>query len=320
MPDAASALRVALIVEPGAEGRALRELLETAGLRVVGESRLADFEPVLLEQGGAALLLVNLDETSSRQIDRLEQLIDEIELPILFNEGGVPAADAAWCRRFITRLHRLAEWEPPVAEPPRPALRVVSPAAAGVRRLWVLGSSLGGPQALKEFLSALPADLPASFIVVQHIGAAFLPLLAEQLQRVTPLKVRVAEQGQALEPGEVVIVPVEQRFTLGGEGRVELRDEPIPGAYRPSIDDVLQQVAAVYATQAAAVIFSGMGSDGAQGVRELQARGGLVFSQSADSCVISSMPEAAQAQAEVAFSGTPQQLAARVAELAAAVE
>ena len=335
MPDR---LRVALITTGEKSGGRLRTLLEDEGVKVPLQVPIAELDPEDLDRLPVCALLVNLDETSAAEIDALEQLVERSEIPILFNEDGIHA-DLGWVRRLIAKLALLVE-DCDAAPRPEPVLfpapgRATAPApssgtqptsgsgrkdAAGPEtlpgdaslRLWVLGASLGGPQAVKRFLAALPADVPAAFLLAQHIGAAFVPLLAEQLQRATPLDVRVAGNGDVLQTGRVLVVPVEHRLRLGTHGRIRLTDETIPGSYRPSIDDVMREAAEALPGRAHAIVFSGMGEDGALGVRRIHELGGTVFAQNADSSVISSMPDAARREGVVSFSGDPEALAERV--------
>ncbi len=355
MADAASrGLRVALIAEQKAQGRNLKELLETNGLEVIFDQSIREYDPDAVDAGQVDVLLVNLDEDASQEMERLEALIERSRIPILFNEGGIPGG-TGWGRKLISKLAGLAQAQtqalvaerrdaqtpqdahavPVSAAQPRPqsedagsrggtqrpALRVVDTAQdSGTQALtvWVLGASLGGPQALKEFLMHLPESLPAGFVIAQHIGKPFVPLLAEQLNRVAKLGVRPADAGYPLRPGEVVLVPVDRRFALAEDGRVELRDEPIRGPYKPCIDEVMEEVARHYGAHCHAIVFSGMGEDGALGALAVNDAGGQVWAQSAESCVISSMPDATRRRGVVRFSGSPQELAARLAEQCAA--
>lgn len=355
MADAATrGLRVALIAEQKAQGRNLKELLETSGLEVILDQSIRDYDPDTVDAGQVDVLLVNLDEDASQEMERLEALIERSRIPILFNEGGIPGG-RGWGRKLISKLAGLAQArtqtlaaasqdaQSPSAEAqvvsadaaeqhaqvedagsrsaPWPALRVVDTAQDSgmqAQAVWVLGASLGGPQALKEFLMHLPEQLPVSFVVAQHIGKPFVPLLAEQLNRVAKLSVRPAEEGCPLRTGEVVLVPVDRRFALAEDGRVELRDEPIRGPYKPCIDEVMEEVARHYGAHCHAIVFSGMGEDGALGALAVNDAGGQVWAQSAESCVISSMPDAARRRGVVRFSGSPQELAARLAEQCAA--
>lgn len=356
MADAASrSLRVALIAEQKAQGRNLKELLETNGLEVILDQSIRDYDPDAVALGQVDVLLVNLDEDASQEMERLETLIERSQVPILFNEGGIPGG-RGWGRKLISKLSGLAQAQTralaaarqqvqaqasctevtpagscaaeQLSEAPRtsvadqrPALRVIDTAQdqdESAQIVWVLGASLGGPQALKEFLMYLPEQLPVGFVVAQHIGKPFVPLLAEQLDRVAKLRVRPAEAGYPLRMGEVVLVPVDRRFALADDGRVELRDEPIRGPYKPCIDEVMEEVARHYGAHCHVIVFSGMGEDGALGALAVTDAGGQVWAQSAESCVISSMPDAARRRGVVCFSGSPQELAIRLAEHCAA--
>lgn len=339
MPSAAGALRVALITDHDGQGRHLRELLEEHGVAVVVDVHIAEFH---LEQLGhdADVLLVNLDEETSHEVDRLELLIESSELPILFNEGGVPDTPG-WIGKLIAKLSSMADYEPHpehilVDEPAvavdnsqpgeivqekstaidvvqaAPRLQVIRPQLGQMPSVWVLGASLGGPQAVKHFLEALPDDLPLSFIYAQHIGPTFVPLLAQQMQRVTNMQVMPARQGQALLPGEMLVVPVDKRFMISDDRCVQLSDEPIPGSYKPCINDVMEQVVNAFGNECGAIIFSGMGDDGAQGCRAMRSQDCTVFAQQADSCVISSMPDMADQTGAVSYRGTPEALAERM--------
>ncbi len=338
MPKAANALRVALITDHDEQGRHLRELLEENGVTVVVDVHIAEFH---LEQLGhdADVLLVNLDEETSHEVDRLELLIESSELPILFNEGGVPV-NPGWIGKLVAKLCSMADYQPhpePIlvdedtavvelvsvpddatavteAETPvsTPKLQVVRPRLGQVPLVWVLGASLGGPQAVKHFLEALPDDVPLSFIYAQHIGPTFVPLLAQQMQRVTGLRVMPATQNKAILPGEMLVVPVDKRFLVTPDKHVLLTDEPIPGSYKPCIDDVMEQVVGAFGQDSGAIIFSGMGDDGAKGARAMMAEDCTVFAQQADSCVISSMPDSAAQTGAVHYRGTPEALAERM--------
>lgn len=336
------ALRVALIADRETQGRDLKALLETNGLTVIMDQTIRDYDPEKVTSELIDVLLVNLGNDTSLDMEHLEALIERSTVPILFNEGGVPGG-GGWGRKLIAKLSGLVqrpespepaetaveEVSPQVdieekivetaqltrATPQRPALRAISPElerAGPAQAVWVLGSSLGGPQALKQFLSSLPDTLPIGFVIAQHIGKPFVELLAGQLDRVAAVRVMPAEAGRMLRMREVVLVPVDKRFRLSETGMVDLTDEPIRGPYKPCIDEVMEEVARCYGTHSGAIIFSGMGEDGAIGAKAINEVGGQVWAQDAESCVISSMPDATRKRSEVSFSGTPEQLAAQL--------
>lgn len=336
MPDAtARALRVALIADRATQGKNLKELLEAGGLEVTLDRDIRNYDPRTVGTDAVDVLLVNLDEDTSHEMERLEALIEFSTVPILFNEGGIPGG-GGWGRKLIAKLASLAQThaaqgkeaaaqpvEVAAAAPadkagsatPRPALRVITPdgdATAPAQTVWVLGASLGGPQALKRFLGKLPDTLPIGLVIAQHIGKPFVPLLAQQLDRVTGLTVMPAEAGRTVRAREVILVPIDCRFALTEAGVVELRDEPTRGPYKPCIDEVMEEVARCYGRNAGAIVFSGMGEDGALGAVAIGAASGHIWAQDANSCVISSMPDATRRRGVVEFSGTPEELALRM--------
>lgn len=333
-------LRVALIADRDAQGRQLREFLEAHGVQVILDRAMGDYQPEQVGVDDVDALLVNLDEATGLELDRLEALIEKSAVPILFNEGVQPHA-GGWDRKLIAKLRSLVdahEGSRPRPMPAaaaagvttvagmattddvtvKPALRVVTPEGAApdmpAVMVWVLGASLGGPQALKLFLSHLPGDLPVGFIVAQHIGQPFVSLLAEQLDRITGLRVMPAEAGRSVRAREVILVPVDRRFVLTDAGAVNFGDEPVRGPYRPCIDDVMEEVARCYREKAGAIVFSGLGEDGAFGAEAVSRAGGVVWAQTADSCVMSSMPDAVRRRGIVAYSGTPEELAGQVVD------
>jgi chemotaxis response regulator CheB len=182
------------------------------------------------------------------------------------------------------------------------------------RHVWVLGASLGGPEAVKLFLAALPGDLPVAFVLAQHLGANFDGLLAQQLDRVTALQVRTSRAGHTLHHGEVIVAPVNQRLHINPLGVIELHPLAAPSFYTPSIDTVITDMARRYGRASGVIVFSGMCDDGIMGVRVMQALGGPVWAQDAESCVISAMPDNIRRTGTVSYTGAPEQLAAKLLE------
>jgi chemosensory pili system protein ChpB (putative protein-glutamate methylesterase) len=207
-----------------------------------------------------------------------------------------------------------------VSQPPAPvAANVVNmPQAAGLtytdraERVWVLGASIGGPQAVKEFLAALPARLPVAFVLAQHISANFVDLLAEQLNRATRFKVLCPREGHEVRNQEVLVAPVDQRLMINRKRRVELHPPRRNAIYSPSIDTLMADVADSFGDAAGAIIFSGMGNDGVAGCHAIADQGGLVWAQDPESCVISTMPDNARKTGAVSLSGSPARLAERL--------
>ncbi len=202
--------------------------------------------------------------------------------------------------------------------PPLPAAAVaafstaappLAPLSQGVSRVVVLCASIGGPDAVRGFLSGIPAGFPALFVVVQHLENGYFERLAQQLQKASKLPVRVPMAGLSARDGEVLVVASGSRFLLASDGEVDLAEQDQPSRYRPCIDDVLIDIADAFGPHAHAVIFSGMAADAVEGSVYLTRQGGEVWAQDPESCVVSSMVDGARARGVVEFIGSPRELA-----------
>ncbi|SEO93085.1 chemotaxis protein CheB [Aquisalimonas asiatica] len=291
-------VQVGLIGTASSARATLCEGLVQHGLAVMAQSDLVSVatEPL---QGDVQVLLVDLNGASDADLDALDQLMERDDLPpVLFNEDAPEQHQAVWMRRLAGKLRAMAgavsDGEAAPAGPP----------------VWVLGSSFGGPEAVKRFLETVTHVPEAVFILVQHIGDGFVDLLAAQLNRSTPFRVESLANGIVLRPGRVYVMPVDHVLHLTDAD--EARLVPEVGAdhsYSPNIDAVLTAVARTYGPRSGAIIFSGMGDDGAAGVRAIAASGGEVWAQDAGSCAISNMPDCAAATGVVTRRGNPEELA-----------
>lgn len=180
-----------------------------------------------------------------------------------------------------------------------------------IPRVVVLAASIGGPDALRTFLSGLSPDVQAAFLIVQHLESGYFDRLAQQLQKSTALPVKVATRGMRTQVGEVVVVPASERVTLEADGQLVFSAHDSPPQYSPSIDGVLRDVADRFGRRATAIIFSGLAGDGLEGAAYLTSRGGEVWVQDPSSCVVSSMVDGAVARGIVEFTGSPRELANR---------
>ena len=182
-------------------------------------------------------------------------------------------------------------------------------AVTRIPRVVVLGASIGGPDALRTFLAGIPADFPALLVLAQHLESGFFDRLAQQLQKVSKLPVRVATTDAPACVGEVIVIPSGERVKISRDGRVRREPYAGPTHYRPCIDDVMRDVSDEFGKQATAIIFSGMAGDAVEGAVYLTANGGEVWAQTPASCVVSSMVDGAQARGVIEFVGSPRELA-----------
>jgi two-component system chemotaxis response regulator CheB len=163
-------------------------------------------------------------------------------------------------------------------------------------RVVAIGVSTGGPNALQYVFSQLPADFPGTILVVQHMPENFTEMFARRLDECCALRVKEAQSGDLLLPGRVLICPGSRhlkakRLPLGNVAL--LSDEPRIRGHRPSADVLFRSVAEEFGPQALAVIMTGMGDDGAEGLGAVRAAGGMTIAQSEESCVVFGMPKAA---------------------------
>lgn len=152
-----------------------------------------------------------------------------------------------------------------------------------------VGASTGGPHALAEMLSAIPGNFPAPILVVQHIAAGFLEGMAQWLTQTTELKVKVAEEGESLLPGTVYLAPEGHHMGVS-DMRVLLSDEPSEHGVKPSASVLFRSIKKSIGPCSAGVLLSGMGTDGAQEMKEIKDLGALTFAQNKESSAIWGMP------------------------------
>jgi len=176
----------------------------------------------------------------------------------------------------------------PRASAPRPVLRTTE-------RIIAVGASTGGTEAIRELLSALPADASA-MVISQHIPAAFSGPFAERMNRFSAMSVCEAQDGQYILPGHVYIAPGDQHLLVERDGaryRCRLSAAPPVNRHRPSVDVMFRSVAQNVGPNATGVILTGMGDDGARGLKEMQEAGAFTMAQDEASSVVWGMPGAA---------------------------
>ena len=202
------------------------------------------------------------------------------------------------------RIHAVARQRraPSPAAAPSGRANVASSAPApapvikrGQFNMVAIASSTGGPVALAQVLTKLPADYRFPVVVVQHMPASFTPAFAARLDQQCAIKVKEAEDGDLVKPGQVLIAPGGRQLNIrqaGGEVRVKISDGDAALHYKPCADITFSSVASVYGGKTLALVLTGMGSDGREGARELKKQGATIWSQDEASSVIYGMPMA----------------------------
>lgn len=336
MTDSLSA-RIAVIADTSLQRHVLQQALTANGYHVILNTDPARLEEPTLADCPADLWLVDLAQAEDSPI--IDHLLERAECPVLYGEGHAPERHSEhyprWERRLVSKLKRLVG-DPSRAVGPRldalldetgrPA-RLSLPAAladqplqpgAAASEVWLLAASLGGPEAVKAFLDALPGGLPVGFLYAQHIEASFEPRLPQAVGRHSQWQVGLARDGEPVRCGEVVVVPVADELAFDTEGRMKRLGRAWPEPYSPSIDQMMLNLAQRFGARCGVIAFSGMGSDGSAAAAYVRRQGAAIWTQRAESCVCSSMPDALRDGGFSALSGEPRELAQALVEQLAA--
>jgi two-component system chemotaxis response regulator CheB len=177
--------------------------------------------------------------------------------------------------------------KPAKITPPAPAAGKFNPLA-----LIAIGASTGGTEAIEEVLMHLPADTPG-IVITQHIPAGFSRAFAERLNKFCPMRVAEAADGDMVQPGLALIAPGNFHMIVrevAGAYRVTVKDGPMVCYQRPSVDVLFSSVAEAAGPNAVGAILTGMGSDGAQGMKKMKSAGACTIAQDEASCVVFGMP------------------------------
>ena len=165
-------------------------------------------------------------------------------------------------------------------------------------KVVAIGASTGGTQALQEIMSALPANSPG-IVIVQHMPEHFTRSFANRLNQLSAMTVKEAENNDTVAPGKALIAPGNHHMLLRRSGAmyyVEVKSGPLVSRHRPSVDVLFKSVAKYAGANAVGVILTGMGADGADGLREMRDAGGRTIAQDEASCVVFGMPKEAIAR------------------------
>lgn len=315
-----------LVVDDSAMMRHLlcRGLAADPGLEVVGEARDAYEARDLIVALQPEVITLDVEMPRMDGITFLKQLMGVNPLPVVvisslgergsrialeaLQEGAVevlPKPDGPYSVNSMRgeliakvraaaltkgRLARRAR--PPVMRPAAP-MSMTSEAAA--QTILAIGASTGGPDAIFQVLSHLPAQVPG-IVITQHIPAGFSRAFAERMNAQTAFEVKEAQSGELVLPGRVFIAPGDYHLLVervAGRFRTLVRQGPPVAYQRPSVDVLFHSVAEAAGGQAVAVLLTGMGSDGAKGMKRLREKGAFTIAQDEASCAIFGMPREA---------------------------
>jgi chemotaxis response regulator CheB len=176
-----------------------------------------------------------------------------------------------------------------------PAPAVPRPGTGAAGRLLVIGASAGGPAALAQLLSGLPRNFPAATVIVQHVDEQFATGMADWLAQQSGLVVRPAKEGDSPVAGTVLLAATNDHIVLKAPTRLGYVADPIDYAYRPSVDVFFHSICRFWPGEAVGVLLTGMGRDGAVGLKALRDKGFPTIAQDKATSAVYGMPKAAAA-------------------------
>lgn len=217
--------------------------------------------------------------------------LDAVQTPFLGRTGETEGAAAL--RFKIANIGRLGAQDKSPKIPGKDARTELALPTDPSDRLIAIGASAGGPAALAKILSGLPRDFPAAIVIVQHVDAQFVASMADWLNATSALSVRVALNGDKPQANTVLIAGTNDHLQFTNSRSLGYTPEPHDSFYRPSIDVFFQSAVRHWKGKAAGVLLTGMGRDGAQGLKAMRDAGFLTIAQDATSSVVYGMPKAA---------------------------
>jgi len=301
-----------LMVGRGLRALAARGLFEGESLVPVGPVEV-DFNGALTAVRRHFPDVVLLDLNSYEALGAIELVMSERPVPVLALHPGVLSGQDAFQALALGALDVL---ERPLSPGPDfwaqvsrklvllaqvKAVRQVSTRAGRLREdlppppypLVAIAASLGGPKAVAQLFASIPGGFPAPIAYCQHISEGFTGGLAHWLANETALRVKEAEQGAVMERGTVYIAPSGSHLLVRPEGRLELDSGPPLRGFRPSCDMLLTSAGEAFGSRCIGVILTGMGRDGARGLKEIRDRGGRTIAQDEATSVVWGMPREA---------------------------
>lgn len=258
-----------------------------------------------LEAGAVDYLPKNFDEISRNALELKNKLAERINMVAKARKRSSASASAPAPRPAApapaplkSTVREQPVRETPVAAP-APQQKTAEPprASASTRArkhygLVAIGTSTGGPVALQQVLTALPANFPSPIVLIQHMPGTFTSAFAERLNSLCKIDVKEAIDGDSLRPGLALLAPGGKQLMISKGGKVKVLPGDERVNYKPCVDITFASAANVYRDQVLAIVLTGMGADGCEGARVLKQNGSSVWAQDEATSVIYGMPMA----------------------------
>ncbi|WP_182199175.1 protein-glutamate methylesterase/protein-glutamine glutaminase [Paraliobacillus salinarum] len=236
-----------------------------------------------------------IESISLGAVDFIEKPSGSISLNIREKEDEIKAKVLQAVDANIPNLA-----ETPKKEPTVPSFtQQVRQSVRNTKPIVGIGTSTGGPRALQQVLTRLPKEFPAPIVIVQHMPAGFTESLAKRLNNMSQIEVKEAENGEVLKNGTAYIAPGGYQMrveTNGGISKIRISKEDPRNGHQPSVDVLFESMASLHAYQVYAVIMTGMGHDGSNGLIRLKKKKAntIAISEAKETCVVYGMPQAAE--------------------------
>src|SRR3954464_2240187 len=321
-----SPIRVLVVDDSALMRKLIPQILQKdASIQVIGTAMDGNFGLKKMGELKPEVVTLDLEMPGMGGLDMLKEIMRRYRLPVIVvsshsTEGASVTLKAlalgafdfvakphdVWARmpevasELISKIKAAAQSAGVKVAPVANALPRIEKSVANTKRepsrVVAIGVSTGGPNAIQFLLSQLPSDFPGSLLIVQHMPEGFTEMFARRLDEICRIPVKEAQSGDLLLAGRALICPGNRhmkmkRLPLGNVA--VLGDEPKVNGHRPSVDVLFKSLAEEFGPSGIAVLMTGMGDDGAQGLGTVKAAGGVTIAQSEESCVVFGMPKAA---------------------------
>jgi two-component system response regulator WspF len=250
----------------------------------------------IMQKSPCAILIVTADikQSAAKVFEAMSYgALDAVNTPILGTDDSPEMTQALLHKiAIIEKLIRKPDRQSPTVHLTPSVFHSHSPTPT-LPSLIAIGASTGGPKALATILTPLPASFTAAIVIVQHIDAQFAEGLIDWLNDQTAITVKKATMGDRPTPGTAIVACTNDHLTIQANHTLTYVREPADYPYRPSVDVLFKSLARYWRTPGTAILLTGMGRDGAEGLRLLHQRGWYTIAQDKTSSVVFGMPKAA---------------------------